>query len=57
MDEEKTRKLDELTLSIDMDLNILHNALKYNDKALEMSSVSYFVENIYKKSCEIRNLF
>lgn len=38
MDEETIRKLNELTLYIDMELNILYCALKYNDKELEMSS-------------------
>lgn len=57
MDEEVIRKIDELTHYMDMDLNILYCALKYNDKELEMSSTYYFVENIYKKSCEVRNLF
>lgn len=57
MDDEKLRELDELTLSIDMELNILYIALKYFDKELDITAVNYFVENIYKKSCKIRNLF
>jgi hypothetical protein len=58
MDEEKIKTLDELTLYLNMDLNILHNALKYVDtEELDIAAVSYFVENIYKNSCEIRKVF
>lgn len=57
MDEETIRKLDKLTHDMDMELNILHCALKYNDKELEMFSACYLVENIYKKSFEVRKLF
>ena len=57
MNEEELEKLDELTLDINMELNILHNALKHADEELDIVAVSYFVENIYKKSCEIQTLF
>jgi len=58
MHEEDFNKLDELTLNVNMDLNILHNALKYTDlDELDIAAVSYFAENIYKKSEEIRKLF
>lgn len=57
MDEKTIRKLDELTNCIDMELNILYCALKFNDKELEMAATCYFVESMYKKSYEIRKLF
>lgn len=57
MDKETIRQLDELTFYIDMELNIIHNALKYTDEELDITAVNYFVENIYKKSCKVRDLF
>lgn len=57
MTEEENNKLEELTLCINMDLNILYNALKYVDEDLDIAALSYFSEKIYKKSCESRNLF
>lgn len=57
MNEEQLDKIDELTLDLDMELNILHNALKYTDDELDIAALSHFVENIYKKSTEIRRIF
>lgn len=57
MNKEQLDKIDELTLYMNMELNILHNALKYTDEELELVAVSHFVENIYKKSNELRNIF
>ena len=50
MEQEKLNKLDELTHYINMDLNILHNALKYADEDLEIAAISNFSEKIYKQS-------
>lgn len=57
MDEETIRKFDELTFYMDMELYILHNALKHTDIELDTVPIGYFIENIYKKSEEIRKLF
>ncbi len=58
MNEENLNMLDELTLFINMDLNILYNALKYPEKEdLDIVAVGFFVKNIYEKSLEIRRLF
>ena len=57
MDEAGLRKIDELTLDINFDLCILNNALKYDSGDLEISILSYFVEQIYAKSNEIRKIF
>ena len=57
MNDEKLETLNELTLKISLDLNILHNALKYDDNELETCAVSYFVEKIYHTANEVRNLF
>ena len=57
MNEEQLDKIDELSLEISLELNILHNALKYTDEELEIAAVSHFVENIYKKSTELRSIF
>lgn len=57
MDEETINEIDKLTFYMDMELYILHNALKYTEEKLDMVAVSYFVENIYKKSEEARKLF
>lgn len=54
---EEMDKLDELTLYIHMDLNILYNSLKYMDEELDITALSYFVETIYKNSCKVRELF
>lgn len=57
MDEETINEIDKLTFYMDTELYILHNALKYTNGKLDIGAVSYFVENIYKKSEEIRKLF
>lgn len=58
MDEENFNQLDELTLNINLELNILYNALKYLDfEELDITAVSCFVKRLYKKSDEIRKLF
>ena len=57
MAENSINKLDDLTLYINMDLNILYNALKYTDDDLDIAAISHCSEKIYKQSCEIRNLF
>lgn len=57
MNEETINEIDKLTFYMDMELYILHNALKYTEENLDMVAVSYFVENIYKKSDELRKLF
>jgi len=57
MDDEKLEKLDDLTLSINLDLNILNSALKDDYGNLEMCLVSQFVERIYQNSDEVRKLF
>ena len=57
MNDEKLETLDELTLNISLDLNILHNALKYSDNELDTCAISYFVEKIYHTANEVRNLF
>jgi len=58
MDEEKINELDGLTLNLNLALNILYNALKdLDNEELDICAVSHFVENIYKRSCDIRKLF
>ncbi len=57
MDEIKLGQLDELTLSINLDLNLLNSALKDDTGELEICSISHFVEKIYNDSDKIRNLF
>lgn len=57
MDANELKKLDDLTLELDMDLNILNSALKSDDEDLEICSLNNFVERIYQKSNEIRNVF
>ena len=57
MDKQYIEMLDELTLLANMELNILHNALKCNDEELDIGAVSYVVERIYNLSEEVRMLF
>lgn len=57
MEKEILNKLEELTHYINLDLNILYNALKYTDEDLDIAAISNFSERIYKQSNEIRNLF
>jgi len=57
MEELKIEKLDDLTLNLNMDLNILNSALKDDTGDLEICSISKFVERIYGDSSSIRELF
>jgi len=50
-------KVEKTILDINLKLNILYNALKYQDKEVDMCAVSYFVEGIYRTSEEIMNIF
>ncbi len=56
MDETTLDKLEDLTLDLNMDLNVLNSALK-DDCDLQICSISNFVERIYDISKDIRNLF
>lgn len=59
MDEEKLRQIDSLTSKINMDLEILNNAIKCMEYegAKNITAITSFVENIYQKSEEIRKIF
>lgn len=56
MDDKKIDMLEELTLNLHLDLNVLNSALKTDDD-LEICALSHFVERIYNDSSSIRNLF
>ena len=57
MNEEEFMKIEELTLYMYMDLNILHHALKYNDNEIDTGAINHSVEKLYKISTEIRDFF
>jgi len=57
MDELKIEQLDDLTLSLNLDLNLLNSALKDDYGDLEICAISNFVEKIYNDSNSIRELF
>lgn len=57
MNANQLEKIDDLTFELHMDLNILNCALKNNDDDLEICSLNSFVEKLYQKSKEIRDIF
>lgn len=58
MNEEEMRKIEIMTFEINMELEILNNALKYMEmEGINVCSISNFVEKLYIKSNEIIRIF
>jgi hypothetical protein len=58
MDEKQLEKIEELTMEVHMNLEILNHALKQMEMdGIDVCAVSSFVEIIYKKSDKIINNF
>lgn len=57
MKKQDLQKLDELTLDLNMDLCVLKSAIMCFDEDLKVDDLTNFVQNIYKTSNKIRDIF
>ncbi len=57
MNKEQLQKLDNLTLDLNMDLEVLNNAVRNSDDDLTVCSLINFMGEVYKISNEIRDIF
>lgn len=57
MDKENSLELERLSLEINLELNIIYNALKYDDEELDMVAIGHVISNIYEKSKKVMKLF